>query len=199
MKLERILGPSNIILQSQQFIEQNYVDDAKLPETLLGFIDICAVYCVFMDGMTRENILQHTKSLIDKVSQNLALFRGKEALLEKLLSHKIFKKFISKITSMNDLKGRPTYLLMVEIAQALLNMKDQIKSELGADVAVDLSITEEMDKMFTSISALKDGTNFTAHMNKLKFAALREVGDSQINHLVKDFKTPAKKFDTQLS
>ena len=198
MKLERILGPSNIILLSQQFIEQNYVEDAKLPETLIGFIDVCAVYSTFMDTATRENILRHAKSLIDKVSENLALFRGKEALLEKLLSHKIFKKFISKISNMSDLKGRPTYLLMVEIAQALINLKDQIKSELGADVAVDLSITENMDKMFTSITNLKDGTNFTAHMNKLKFAALREAGDSQIDHLVKYFKTPAKKFDTQI-
>ena len=48
----------------------------------------------------------------------------------------------------------------------------------------------------TIITNLKDGTNFTAHMNKLKFAALREAGDSQIDHLVKYFKTPTKKFDT---
>ena len=65
MKLERILGPNNIILLSQQFIEQNYVEDAKLPETLLGFIDVCAVYSVFMDVGARENILRHAKSLID--------------------------------------------------------------------------------------------------------------------------------------
>ena len=198
MKLERILGPNNIILLSQQFVEQNYIEEAKLPETLIGFIDVCAVYSVFMDNGTRENLLRHAKYLIDRVSENLALFRGKEALLEKLLSHKIFKSFISKISDMSALKGRPTYLLMVEIAQALMLMKDQIKSELGADLAVDLSITENMDNMFTSISALKDGTNFSAHMNKLKFVSLREVGDSQIDHLVKYFKTPAKKFDSQI-
>ena len=91
---------------------------------MLGFIDVCAVYAVFMDNTARENLLKHAKSLIDKVSENLALFTGKEALLEKLLSHKIFKSFIAKITDMGELKGRPTYLLMVEIAQALLNMKD---------------------------------------------------------------------------
>ena len=199
MKLERILGPNNIILLSQQFIEQGYIEDAKLPESLIGFIDVCSVYAVTMENSMRENLLRHARYLLEKVAENLALFRGKEALLEKLLSHKIFKIFISKISNMGELKGRPAYLLMVEIAQELVLMKEKIKSELGADVAVDLSIPEEMNKMFTSIAALKDGTNFTSHMNKLKFVSLREVSDSQINHLVKNFKTPAKKFDCEIS
>jgi hypothetical protein len=166
---------------------------------MIAFIDVCSVYAVVMENSMKENLLRHAKYLMEKVAENLALFRGKEALLEKLLSHKIFKIFLSKISNMGELKGRPTYLLMIEIAQSLLLMKEKIKSELGADVAIDLSITEEMNSMFASIAALKDGTNFTAHMNKLKFASLREVGDSQINHLVKNFKTPAKKFDSEIS
>ena len=47
-KVEAILDPMNLILLSNQFIEQGFIEDAKIPESLLALIDLALVYsCLF--------------------------------------------------------------------------------------------------------------------------------------------------------
>jgi len=55
-----------------------------------------------------------------------------------------------------------------------------------------------MQKIFVAISVLKDGTNFSSHMNKMKFETLKEQGDSQIAHLASSYQTTDKRFTTSL-
>ena len=56
-----------------------------------------------------------------------------------------------------------------------------------------------MEKLFASIAVLKDGTNFSAHMSKIKFKALKAAGDPAIAHLAQTYKTADKRFATAIS
>ena len=53
----------------------------------------------------------------------------------------------------------------------------QVSNQLGEEIALDLGISEEMQKYFTAITVLRDSTNFSTLMNKIKFATLLANGD----------------------
>jgi len=61
---------------------------------------------------------------------------------------------------------------------------------------VELNIPQFMQDKFNAIEMLKDGTKFTASMNKIKFDCLVDCNDPQIAHLAQKFTTIEKRFTT---
>jgi hypothetical protein len=47
--LEAYLDPMNLALLSTQFIEQNFINEANLPEALIAFIDLDLVYAMILN------------------------------------------------------------------------------------------------------------------------------------------------------
>ena len=49
----------NLLLLSTQFVEQNYIEDDKLPETLIAFIDLDLVYTMLLaqDDISRVSLM----------------------------------------------------------------------------------------------------------------------------------------------
>ena len=49
----------NLALLSTQFIEQNFIDDSKLPEALIAFIDLDLVYAMILnrDQISKVSLL----------------------------------------------------------------------------------------------------------------------------------------------
>jgi len=76
------------------------------------------------------------------------------------------------------MKQKVVYRKFMEIAEKIIELKDSIKSELGESVEIDLEIPEGVKKLFTAISILRDGTQFSAQMNKIKFETLKDAGDN---------------------
>ena len=62
------------------------------------------------------------------------------------------------------------------------------------EACLDLGITEPVEKLFKSIAMLKDGTNFTAQMNDIKFTALLENQPADVSHLAHSQSTCSKRF-----
>ena len=75
VELEAYLDPMNLLLLSTQFIEQSYIEDSKLPETLIAFIDLDLIYAMLLshDHLSRVSLLllKQAKYHIRKVSENL--------------------------------------------------------------------------------------------------------------------------------
>ena len=48
LKLEESLDPINALFLSREFIEQGFIEEEKLPESLIGFFDLNLVYSTFL-------------------------------------------------------------------------------------------------------------------------------------------------------
>ena len=120
VELEAYLDPMNLLLLSTQFIEQNYIEDAKLPESLIAFIDLDLVYTMLLaqDDISRVSLLliKQAKYHIRKVSQNLELFRGKTNLIRGLFKNGLLKSLISKVTNFGNIKQFKRKQALFEIA-----------------------------------------------------------------------------------
>jgi len=120
VELEAYLDPMNLLLLSTQFIEQSYIEDSKLPETLIAFIDLDLVYTMLLgqDDISRVSLLliKQTKYHIRKVSQNLELFRGKTNLIRGLFKNGLLKSLISKVTNFGNIKQFKRKQALFEIA-----------------------------------------------------------------------------------
>ena len=120
VELEAYLDPMNLLLLSTQFIEQSYIEDAKLPETLIAFIDLDLIYAMLLshDHLSRVSLLliKQAKYHIRKVSENLELFRGKNILIKDLLSNGLLKNLIAKVTDFATIKKNKRRQALLEIA-----------------------------------------------------------------------------------
>ena len=133
--LEAILDPMNILLLSKQFLEQGFIEDERLPECLIAFIDLSLVFSLTLasdvNSMIANKLLRHVLYLINKVGENLALFSGKTDMLTKLLSNDLLKTFMGVITDVSAMKGKIKYQIIIEIANQLTDLKQKIQTELS--------------------------------------------------------------------
>ena len=120
VELEAYLDPMNLLLLSKQFIEQSYIEDAKLPETLIAFIDLDLIYTMLLaqDEISKVSLLliKQAKYHIRKVSDNLELFRGKTNLIKSLFKNGLLKSLISKVTDFSTIKQHKRKQALFEIA-----------------------------------------------------------------------------------
>ena len=125
----------NLALLSTQFIEQNFIDDSKLPEALIAFIDLDLVYAMILnrDQISKVSLLllKLVKYHIKKVSDNLKLFHDKPDLIQRLFTHGLLKTLISKITNFSSFKSNPRWLILLEIANQIMELKMQVSLQLG--------------------------------------------------------------------
>ena len=120
VELEAYLDPMNLLLLSTQFIEQNYIEDSKLPEILIAFIDLDLIYAMLLaqDDISRVSLLliKQAKYHIRKVSDNLELFRGKTNLIKGLFTNGLLKNLITKVTNFDTIKQHKRKQALLEIA-----------------------------------------------------------------------------------
>lgn len=125
----------NILLLSKQFLEQGFIEDERLPECLIAFIDLSLVFSLTLasdvNSMIANKLLRHVLYLINKVGENLALFSGKTDMLTKLLSNDLLKTFMGVITDVSAMKGKIKYQIIIEIANQLTDLKQKIQTELS--------------------------------------------------------------------
>lgn len=165
LKLEAYLDPMNLLLLSTQFIEQKYIEDEKMAETLIAFIDLDLVYTMILalDDVSRVSLLllKQAKYHVRMVMENLEHFRGKAKLLKRLFQNGLLKALISKVTNFGDIKNHPRQQSLLELASQITDLKQKVEEVLSEKVVVDLGICEGMNKYFSAIATLKDGQNFT--------------------------------------
>ena len=129
--LEESLDPVNAILLSKEFIEQGFIPDEQLPESLIGFFDINLIYNTILlynlVGTITGDLLNHLVYLTEKITENVQLYRGKTDLLTKLLSNKLLKALFSKIDT-NKMKEEmfQNYQIYLEIALAIQQLQQKI-------------------------------------------------------------------------
>lgn len=119
LKLEEILDPTNVLLLPRQFIEQNYIPEAKLAETLVGFFELSLIYASWFlkdkVSMLKDSLLNETKYFVQNMQQKASIFQGKSDLLNRVLSNKILKTMLQKV-DMGKAKQIKSFSSVFEIA-----------------------------------------------------------------------------------
>lgn len=120
----------NILLLTKQFLEQGFIEDERLPECLMAFIDLSLVFSLVLQNddysLVSMKLMRHVLYLIKQVGDKIALFSGKTEMLTKLLSNDLLKIFMGCITDVNGIKGNPKYQIILEIANQLNDLKQKI-------------------------------------------------------------------------
>ena len=101
-KLETILDVFNLMTLSKNFIEMDFIEEQRLPECLIAFFDLTLIYTMMYSHASKSfafvDLFQHAKYLVTKVKENIALFRGKTDLLNRLLSNGMIKIFMGVVS-----------------------------------------------------------------------------------------------------
>lgn len=188
VKLEALLDPMNLMLLSKQFLEQNFVSEDKVFGYLVAVFDLSLIYMLFVTRdsfeLQKNALLSHACYIVKQMRERIEVYRGNTSYLEdKVLKSKIVKSLIAKITDMSDVKKKVPFCLTIELTAQIQSLKNDCQEKLGEELTIDLDIPETMAQKFKAIDSLRDGTKFSAQMNKIKFTTLVDSDDAQISHL----------------
>lgn len=78
-----------------------------------------------MTATINDDLLKHIIYLTDKISENLALFRGKTELITRLFTNKLFGALMGKV-EVSDMKTKERYQIMMEVAMKTSKLKESV-------------------------------------------------------------------------